>query len=246
MPTLSLVIIAKDERDRIANAISSVPLADEVVVLDSGSSDGTPELARSLGARVVETGWPGFVAQKNRALEEARGDWVLSLDADEWLTDAARASLADLLSGDPEQDGYRFARCSEWMGRPIRHGRWYPDRRVRLVRRGRARWVGREPADTLWTPGPVGDLEGDIGHRPYRSFREHLATIDRYTAASARSLVDDGIRARPWDPWVHGGWHVVDHTVLRQGFRDGWRGWALGGLGGVHAGLKWWRVRRWS
>jgi glycosyltransferase involved in cell wall biosynthesis len=240
--TLSLVLITRDEADRIARCIRSIPRADEIVVLDSGSTDQTVAIARSHGARVIETDWPGFVAQKNRALREARGDWVLSLDADEWLEDAAHDALCAALAQD--RDGWTFARCSRWQGRRIRHGRWYPDRRLRLVRRARARWVGDEPVDRLVVDGPTGDLPVDIEHDPYRSFREHLRTIDRYTAAAARTAHTRRHAARRRDPVVHGTWHLVDSLVLRQGWRDGWRGVALAGLGAVHSGLKWHRMRR--
>ncbi len=244
MSTLSLVMITLDERDRIARAIRSVPFADEVLVLDCGSTDGTCARARALGARVVRTDWPGFVAQKNRALQLARGDLVLALDADEWLGPDAQAEVRALLRSPGPFDAWSFPRLSRWMGRPIRHGSWYPDRRIRLVRNGRGRWVGPEPADTLWTPGPVGALRHPIEHDPYRSLAEHLRTIDRYSRAHAASLHRRGVRPRPWTPFVRASWHFTRHVLLRGGWRDGWRGVALGGLGALHTGLKWSRARR--
>lgn len=239
-PDLSLVVIAKDEADRIARALCSVPSGCEVLVLDSGSVDDTVKVARAAGARVIRTDWPGFVAQKNRGLELARGTWVLSLDADEWLEPAAwpilRAHMVDSV------DGIRLARCSRWQGRPIRHGRWYPDRRVRLVRRERAIWVGEEPVDRLQVNGRVVEVDVDIQHAPYRSFAEHLKTIDRYTATAANSARARGQTATPLDPALHASWHLVDSLVLRRGWRDGWRGIALAGLGAAHTGLKWHRI----
>lgn len=241
---VSLVVIAMNEEDRLERCLRSVPFADEILVLDSGSRDGTRDVAARCGARVVQTDWPGHVAQKNRALDLARGDWVLSLDADEWLTPVAAASAREALDQPGAAVGFRFARCSEWQGRPIRHGRWYPDRKVRLVRRDRARWVGDDPHDRLQVTGLVRDLQGDIGHAPYRSFREHLATIDRYAATSARSLHGRGVKARWWDLAFRPPLHFVDAFLLRRGFLDGRRGLALAGLGSAHVALKWGRLRR--
>lgn len=241
---LSLVVIAQDEEDRLERCLRSVPFADEVVVLDSGSTDRTVEVAERCGARVVRTDWPGHVAQKNRGLEQARGDWVLSLDADEWLTERAGRSIRDALAQPAGAVGFRFARCSEWQGRAIRHGRWYPDRKVRLVRRGLARWEGDDPHDRLVVEGPVRDLDGDIGHQPYRSFAEHLATMDRYTATHARSLCARGVRSHWWDVTFRPPLHFVDAFLLRRGFLDGGRGLALAGLGSAYVALKWGRLRR--
>src|SRR5690606_22353197 len=136
------VVIAKNEADRLESCLGSVPFADEVIVLDSGSTDGTPEVAERCGARVLRTDWPGHVIQKNRALAEASRDWVLSLDADERLSTEAAAELREALERPGDAVGFSFPRCSSWLGHPIRHGRWYPDRKLRVVRRGRGRWVG--------------------------------------------------------------------------------------------------------
>jgi glycosyltransferase involved in cell wall biosynthesis len=243
---LSLVVISQDERDRIEACLASVPFADEVLVIDSGSSDGTPELARSLGARVVETDWPGHVAQKNRGLDWATHDWVLSLDADERLSEQAQRSVRAALADPGGAAGFSLPRCSTWQGRPMRHGRWYPDRKVRLVRRSLARWAGVDPHDTLHVDGEVVRLAGDIEHDPYRSLDEHLRTIDRYTAIHARSLHDAGVRARRIDVWLRPPLHFVDAMVVRAGLLDGWRGVAVASLGARHTFLKWSRLRRMS
>lgn len=212
-------------------------------MVDGGSSDGTIARCRALGARVVRSAWPGFVVQKNHALDAARGHFVLSLDADEWLTRPALREVERVLARPGDAVGWSFARCSRWAGRPIRHGRWFPDRRLRLVRREAARWIGTEPVDLLKVDGRIEDLDAEIGHDPYRSLAEHLATIDRYSGAHARSLREQGVRSRPWTPLVRGTWHLADSLLLRQGWRDGWRGVALGGLGAAHTALKWRRVR---
>jgi glycosyltransferase involved in cell wall biosynthesis len=232
---LSAVIIARDEADRIEDAIRSVAFADECVVLDSGSTDDTVARARALGARVIQTDWPGHVAQKNRALAEARGDWILALDADERVTDTLRMSIVAALRA-PAADGFRVARRNHWLGHRLAHGSWYPDRRIRLARREHARWGGDDPHDVLIVAGTVRDLDGDLDHHPYRSLAEHLATIDRYSTIAARrgSWVD--ILVRP--PWS-----FVRAYVVRRGFLDGVPGLVVAALGAVYTLLKWARVR---
>jgi glycosyltransferase involved in cell wall biosynthesis len=232
---LSAVIITRDEADRIEDAIRSVAFADECVVVDSGSRDDTVARARALGARVIETDWPGHVAQKARAWALAEGDWVLSIDADERVSPPLRDAIVGALAH-PGGDGFRFARRNHWLGHRLAHGHWYPDRRVRLARRDRARWVGADPHDVLAVDGVVIDLPGDLDHHPYRSLGEHLATIDRYSAIAARRGSWFDILARP--PW-----HFFSGYVLRRGFLDGVPGLVVATLGAVHTLLKWARAR---
>ncbi len=241
---LSLVVITRNEADRIGACLDSAPLATERLVLDCGSTDDTVAIARARGARVIETDWPGHVRQKNRGLAAARCPWILSLDADERLSTEAAASLAAALAAPGDAAGFSFARCSTWQGRPIRHGRWYPDRKVRVVRAGAGAWVGDDPHDRLAVSGRVVRLAGDVLHDPYRSLREHLDTIDRYTRLHAASLHARGVRARWWDVAARPPLHFVDALLLRRGFLDGGRGLALAGLGASHTLLKWGRLWR--
>jgi glycosyltransferase involved in cell wall biosynthesis len=239
----SVTIIARDEADRIEAAVRSVAFADEVVVLDSGSTDATVAIARAAGARVVETDWPGHVAQKNRALAEARHDWVLSIDADERVSPALAAGIQRALAAEPTVAGFSVARLSWYLGEPLRHGVWHPDRRVRLFDRRRARWGGLDPHDRVVLDGPAGRLPGDLHHHPYRDLGEHLATIDRYTAIAAAGLRARGVRARWWDLAVRPPLHFVKAFLLRAGFRDGVRGGMVATLGATYVLLKWARVR---
>ena len=187
---ISACIIAKDEADRIAPCLESVAFCDEVVVLDSGSADDTVSICRELGARVVETDWPGWVAQKNRAVQEARHDWILSLDADERVDDALRARIEAIRaarSGDePELPAaYEVTRLTRYLGRWIRHGGWYPEWRIRLFDRRRAAWGGIDPHDRVETDKEVGRIrEGDLQHYTYRSLADHVRQINRFTSVA--------------------------------------------------------------
>ncbi|MCK6506570.1 glycosyltransferase family 2 protein [Myxococcota bacterium] len=242
MLPLSVAIIARDEADRLPLAIASVRgLAREVVVVESGSSDDTAAVAAALGARVVQTDWPGHVAQKNRALQACTEPWVLCLDADEQVSPALAASIRRALGEGPSVDGYALSRLSWWQGAAVRHGTWYPDRRLRLVRRQGARWGGQNPHDRLEVDGPVGRLEGDLVHHPYRSLGEHLATIDRYTAIAAAELAAAGTRAGWADVALRPLLHFVKAYLLKAGFRDGVRGLCLAWLGASYVALKWGR-----
>lgn len=242
---LSVVLITRDEADRIEAALDSVAFADEVVVVDAGSTDATVALARARGARVVEADWPGHVAQKNRAWAEAKGDWVLSIDADERVTPALRAAIEAALRA-PTGDGYRVKRLNVWLGTPLRHGRWYPDRRVRLARKDRARWEGDDPHDHLVVTGVVADLDADLEHHPYRSLSEHLATVDRYTTRSAQVLRARGVRAGWGDLLLRPPWAFFRAWVWEGGWRDGVPGLVVAAIGALYTLLKWARVRGWG
>lgn len=239
MPRLSVVIIVRNEADRLPEAIRSVGFADELLVLDSGSSDDTVAVARGLGARVIETGWPGHVAQKNRGLREAFHPWVLSIDADERVSPALAGSIVAALGEEPLVAGFELARRNHYLGRPLRAGGWYPDRRLRLVRRGSARWVGVDPHDRLEVDGPTRSLAGDLDHHPYRDLAEHHATIDRYTA---RFVEVTDARARWWDLVLRPPWRFVRGYLLQAGFLDGSAGLQVAWLGARYTSLKWRRL----
>jgi len=241
MPPLTVVIIARDEVDRLPAAVGSVSFADEVLVLDSGSTDGTVAVARQLGARVVQTDWPGHVAQKNRGLQQATHPWVLSIDADERVSPALAHAIQAALEAEPTVDGFEVARRNHYLGQPLRAGGWYPDRRLRLVRRVAARWVGVDPHDRLEVQGSTARLAGDLDHHPYRNLGEHYATIDRYTR---RFVQVTQARARWWDIAVRPPWRFLRGYLLQAGFVDGRAGWRVACMGARYTATKWYRL--WS
>lgn len=236
---LSACIIAMDEEERIGACLESLAFCDEVVVVDSHSSDRTRELAAARGARVIERDWPGHVAQKEYAIRAAAHEWVLCVDADEQLSPELRAQIVRLQErGFEGAQGWRFPRCSEYLGRWIRHGTWYPDRQLRLFDRRRGRWGGRDPHDRVELDGRVGELSGELLHRPYRTLAEHLETIESYTSLMARGMWERGERASALDLLTHPLARVLRFYVLKRGFLDGWRGLLLALLAGWYVFLK--------
>lgn len=179
-PRISAVVICCNEEQNIGACLESVRWCDEIVVVDSGSTDRTVEIARGFTPRVLHHDWPGFVAQKNFALEQATGDWILSLDADERCTPGLRAAIERAVA-QPGPAGWRVRRLVRYLGRWIRHCGWYPDEKVRLVRRGAARWEGEDPHDRLACTGDVRSLDADLLHFTYRDFAHQIRTIDHFS-----------------------------------------------------------------
>jgi glycosyltransferase involved in cell wall biosynthesis len=242
-PAISACIVACDEEDRLPACLDSLGFCDEILVVDSHSRDRTRELAAARGARVLERDWPGHVAQKEFAIRQAAHDWVLCVDADERISPALAAEIARLREANFDGcAGYAFPRLSRYLGREIRHGTWYPDWKLRLFDRRRGRWGGRDPHDRVEVEGPTRRLAGDLLHDPYRSFGEHLATIDRYTTIMAEHLHADGRRAGIADLLFRPPLRFLDFYVWRRGFLDGWRGFLLALLAAHNVRLKYWKL----
>ncbi|HEX8909264.1 MAG TPA: glycosyltransferase, partial [Anaeromyxobacteraceae bacterium] len=234
MPRLSVTVITQDEEANLPRLLASVQgVADEVIVVDSGSKDRTVELARAAGARVFSNPWPGFRAQKAFALAQAEGDYVLNLDADEWLDPTlARALRAELdRPGGPRADAYRIHFRHRFAGRPIRFGQMWRDRRVRVVRREGAAWTGSAVHPKLRVPGSgrVRDLAGRCEHAGYRDRAEAELKLARYAEQVARERFREGRRAHPWDALR---WPLafLRRYVLWLGLLDGGAGFTLARL----------------
>ncbi len=191
--TISVAVIAKNEVDRIGHLLRSVDFADEVVVVDSGSTDGTQDLCRRMGASVIFNAWPGHVAQKQFALESTKNDWILSLDADEMVSEALIQEILEAVkNADSAVSGFSMPRLSRYLGRWIKHGGWYPDRKVRLVRRGKGMWKGINPHDKLTIDGKVVKLKNPILHHVYRGIDDHVETINRFSDIYAQGHAPAG------------------------------------------------------
>jgi glycosyltransferase involved in cell wall biosynthesis len=238
-PRVSACIIARDEEDRIEPCLASLAFCDEIVVVDSHSSDRTRELAAARGARVIERDWPGHVAQKEFAVREAKHDWVFCIDADERVSPELRAAIESARgSGFAGIAGYEVSRVSCYLGRWIRHGTWYPDWKLRLFDRRLGGWGGRDPHDRASVKGTVARLAGELRHEPYRSFEDHLRTIDRYTTTMADELRAEGTRARIVDVVLRPPARFFVFYVWRLGLLDGWRGLLLAYLAAHYVRLK--------
>jgi glycosyltransferase involved in cell wall biosynthesis len=187
---VSACIICFDEEPNIRACLESVRFCDEIVVVDSGSRDRTREIAREFTDRVVERAWPGHIEQKNFAIDAAKNDWVFSIDADERVTDELRRSIEAVLAEDPPRSpGYELARRTWHLGRFIRRGGWYPDRKVRLFDRRRGRWGGVNPHDHVQLDGRPGRLAGDLLHYSYRDLRHQIDTVNSFTSIAAKELL---------------------------------------------------------
>ncbi len=239
---LSACVITLNEGDRIDDCLRSLAWCDEIVVVDSHSTDRTREQAAALGARVIERDWPGHAAQKEFALRAAQHEWVLCIDADERVSGALRDEILALRErGFAGAAGWSVPRLSRYLGGWIRHGTWYPDRSVRLLDRRRGRFVANPWYDLherVVLDGPCGRLRHDLLHLPYRTLSDHLRTIDAYTTIMARGLHERGRRARVSDLVLHPGARFATFYVLKGGFLDGWRGLLLAYLAAHYVRLK--------
>ena len=222
---LSACIITFNEADRIEDCLRCVAFCEEILVVDSHSTDRTRELAAALGARVIERDWPGFRSQKQFAVEAARYDWVLCVDADERVSAQLRSEIIALrAAGFPAAAGWSIPRITDYFGRFLRHGNAYPDRLVRLFDRRCGGWTGNEIHENTQVTGRVGRLHGHLEHYSYRSLSDHLARMQRYAYLMAEVLYQQGKRCGLAPVLLNPQWRFVRGYLLRLGFLDGWRG----------------------
>ncbi|HEX5209797.1 MAG TPA: glycosyltransferase family 2 protein [Steroidobacteraceae bacterium] len=222
---LSACIITYNEADRIDDCLRSVGFCDEVLVVDSHSTDATRERAAARGARVIERDWPGYRSQKQFAVEAAHNDWVLCLDADERVSDELRAEIESWRRrGFGGFAGWSVPRITEYFGRFLRHGNAYPDRLIRLFDRRHGGWVGREIHENTRVQGPVGRLKGHLEHYAYRSLTDHLSRMQRYADLMGQALYESGKRCGLAKVLLNPQWRFLRGYLLRLGFLDGWRG----------------------
>ena len=229
-PRLSVVVVTRNEEERIRACLEAVAWADELIVVDAESEDKTASIARELTDHVVVRPWPGFAAQKNHGLEVARAAWILSLDADEIVSPALRADIERVLERDGPADGYAVPRRNIFWGRWVRHGGLSPDRQVRLFRRGRGRFNERAVHESVQVDGVVARLAGHLEHRSYRDVSDFLARADRYSTLAADDVIARGGRVRAWDFVLRPLGRFVGMYVLARGFLDGSRGFLLAAL----------------
>lgn len=224
---MSVAIITRDEAHSIEACLRSVAWANEIVVLDSGSTDDTAAICQALGATVESTDWPGYGAQKNRALARCTSDWILSLDADERLTDELRVEIEQVLAAPGDAAGFRMPRSSSYCGRQMRHSGWWPDHVTRLFRRGLGRFSDDPVHERLIVDGPVGTLRNPLVHEAFVDLDEVLEKVNRYSSAGARQMLVAGRKATLRSAIGHGAWTFIRTYLLRAGFLDGREGFML-------------------
>jgi glycosyltransferase involved in cell wall biosynthesis len=223
--------------------MESLRCCDEIVVVDSGSSDRTAEIAEKLGARVTESEWGGYARQKNYAAQCADNDWILSIDADEALSEALEGEIWQIKKNGPAFDAYTMPRLAQYLGRWVLHSGWYPDRKIRLYHRGKARWVGEYVHESVVVEGRTGHLESDLLHFTCDSLSEHLRTMDRYTTLAAEQLVSQRTRIGYNKLLLDPLWTFWNTYVFRQGFLDGPEGLAIAWMAALYNFLKYAKAR---
>jgi glycosyltransferase involved in cell wall biosynthesis len=229
MPTLSVILITRNEESNLDDCLASLEgIAQQIVVVDSNSTDRTLEIANNYGALMAyPTDWPGFGPQKNRALDLATCDWVLSLDADERLTQSLRSEILTAINHSAKVDCFAIPRLSWYCGRFIRHSSWSPDYVDRLFRRGTARFSNDLVHERLIPDGTVAKLKNPMLHYSFMNYAQVLDKLNRYSSASAEQAFAQGKTSSPATAVLHGMWAFIRTYILRAGFLDGPQGFAL-------------------
>jgi len=246
VPKLSVTVITKDEAADIGAALDSVAFADEIVVVDSHSTDDTVAIARRHTDRVFVRDWAGYIDQKNYAAAQASHDWILSLDADERVTPALADEIKATLAAPPAQ-AYRIPRVTWHFGRWIRTTDWYPDYQLRLYDRRSAQWTGKYVHEAVTVNGTVGQLQNELQHYAYRDIADHLETMDRYTTYAAKQMYESGRRAGLLQVAGHPPLAFLRNYVARGGFRDGVAGFTISAMNSYYVFLKFaklWELER--
>jgi glycosyltransferase involved in cell wall biosynthesis len=237
-PKLSVAIITLNEEENLPRTLASVQFADEILVIDSGSTDRTLEIAREYGAKVIFEPWKGFAQQKNSAIEQCSGEWILSLDADEELTLELQREIAMLLKGTPDAEAYMLRRRNVFLGRWMRHGGYYPDPKLRLFRRHMAnfappaRFTERPVHETVAVEGRLEALEHDLIHHAYPTIESYIEHMDRYSTLGAQILLEKNKTGKSLGAFVYNIFIIPAATFvwnffMRGGFRDGREGLLL-------------------
>jgi glycosyltransferase involved in cell wall biosynthesis len=245
LPRLSLIVITKNEEASIGRCLRSAAFADEKVVVDNGSTDKTVEIASACGARVIEAAdWPGFGPQKNRALDAASGDWVLSLDADEWIEPPLAEEIQAALARPDAADGYMLPRRSRFCGKIVRFCGWSPDYVLRLFRREKGRFSGDKVHEHVDVEGSIGKLKNPIEHDSITDPADAEDKIERYAAVAAAALRAKGKSSSHLKAWLRGQGAFLRTYIWRLGFLDGRTGWLVADYNRRYTFEKWKQASR--
>lgn len=248
MIKLSVVIITLNEEKNLERCLRSVTrVADEIVVLDSFSTDTTLEIARSFNAAIYQEKFEGYVRQRNLANAKATHDWILALDADEVLTAELEQSILQV-KNDPQHKAYQLARLTNYCGKWIKHCGWYPDKKIRLFDRTTGMWKGQQVHEywEMHDSTSVGDLNGDLLHYSYYTISDHVRQIEKFTEMSARAAVENGKDCNVLKILIVPQWAFFVSFVLRFGFLDGYYGYLVCRLSSYASLLKYSKIRQYK
>lgn len=236
--SVTATVITLNEAAHIEACLASLAWADEVIVVDSGSTDGTPDLARKAGATVIERAWPGYSAQKDFAATQAAHDWIVSVDADERVTPELADEIRATVASPGDRVGFRVPRVTFHLGRWIRTTDWYPDFQLRVYDRRHANWAVRRVHESVTPRGPIGYLTKELQHFAYRDLAHHHETMQRYTTLAAQQMADEGRRASLWGLLLHPPAAFLRNYVLKRGFLDGAPGLIISAMNAHYVFLK--------
>jgi len=239
---LSAVVVCLNEEDKISDCLESLSFVDDIVVVDSGSTDKTLEICRAKGARVFHNEWKGYIEQKNFALAKVDSEWVLSLDADERISAGLRAEILAEIEN-PRADGYQIPRLAYYINRWIYRCGWFPDRKMRLFRRTLGRWIGENPHDKISVgDGKVADMEGIIYHLSFDDIASHVRTLNDFSTIGARERLKKGKRSGMIFVITRPLFTFIKMYVVRLGFLEGAPGFILSALSAYHVFSKYWKI----
>jgi len=236
---ISATIVTLNEERKLGRALESIrPVADEIIVVDSGSRDSTEVVARQFTDKFLFNEWPGYAAQKNYAADQATHDWILSLDADECLSEQLQRSILETKKSEPSFQGFKFPRKTFYLGRWIQHSGWYPDQKIRLYNRKKGLWEGQYVHESVKVSGDIASLSGDLLHYSIDSVFDHAKVANKYTDLAAQELYARNRKARFIDFLFLPPTTFLKSYILQQGFRDGLPGLCIASFAAYYVFLK--------
>jgi len=248
MNRLSVIIITYNEEENIKYCLESVQWSDEIVIVDSFSSDKTVEIAREFTPEVFQNKWTNFSQQKNLALGKATSEWVLNIDADERVTPELKEEILTIINSQfPSFNGYYIPRRNHYLGKWIRHCGWYPDYKLRLFRRGKGKFNERMVHESVVVEGRKGHLKSSLDHYSYKNLSDHLSRIDKFTSLAAEEMFTDGKRARVFDILFCPLAKFVKMYLIKRGYLDGIYGFIVSIIGSFYVFMKYlklWELSR--
>jgi len=244
MTKLSAVVITKNEEENIQRCLESVRFADEIIIIDSGSTDKTIEIAESFNARVYSPEWRGFGPAKKAGVDKSEGDWILSIDADEEVTGHLAAEIQAVIARSNSVSGYYVKRKTKFLGRWILHCGWYPDYVLRLFQKSRGTFDSAIVHEKVVTDGPVEYLKGELLHYSYPNLEQYFIKFNRYTTMGAEEAFRKGRKSKLTDIVIKPAASFVKHYVLNQGYLDGVEGFVLSSLSSMSVMVKYAKLRQ--